>query len=291
MRDLTNLIVSQSYQYLIQISGSEFQDGLGNKITGSIELTASLAGNATSASYALTSTSASYANNANSASYALNSTSASYALNSTSASYALTSTSASYANNATTATTASYAISSSADNATLQDVTDKGNVTTNTITISGSEQCSLHIINNITGSGISFEDVNTTNNLQVGVGALGNILCLRGEGVVDTKVGSFGIITSNISASGYVSGSEFIGNLKGNASTATTASYALTASNAPNYTLSTTFNAFSSSISSSVDNKIAKDTGTTYNTYAIKSVTQAEYDALTPDANTLYFII
>lgn len=41
-----------------------------------------------------------------------------------------------------------------------------------------------------------------------------------------------------------------------------------------------------------VDNRIAKHTGATYTTNAIVTLTQAEYDAIvTPDANTLYFII
>jgi len=41
-----------------------------------------------------------------------------------------------------------------------------------------------------------------------------------------------------------------------------------------------------------VDTKLAKDNGTTYDTNFIKTVTQAEYDAIgTPDATTLYFIV
>ena len=39
------------------------------------------------------------------------------------------------------------------------------------------------------------------------------------------------------------------------------------------------------------DDKISKHVGATYTTNAIQTVTQAEYDALTPDASTLYFII
>jgi len=40
------------------------------------------------------------------------------------------------------------------------------------------------------------------------------------------------------------------------------------------------------------DTKLAKDNGTTYDTNFIKTVTQAEYDAIgTPDATTLYFIV
>ena len=37
--------------------------------------------------------------------------------------------------------------------------------------------------------------------------------------------------------------------------------------------------------------KISKNVGTTYTTGALASVTQAEYDALTPDSATIYFII
>jgi hypothetical protein len=40
-----------------------------------------------------------------------------------------------------------------------------------------------------------------------------------------------------------------------------------------------------------LDEKISKHVGATYTTNAIQTVTQAEYDALTPDASTLYFII
>lgn len=37
--------------------------------------------------------------------------------------------------------------------------------------------------------------------------------------------------------------------------------------------------------------KISKNVGTTYTTNALNTVTQAEYDALTPDATTIYFIV
>jgi hypothetical protein len=40
-----------------------------------------------------------------------------------------------------------------------------------------------------------------------------------------------------------------------------------------------------------LDDKISKHVGVTYSTNAIQTVTQAEYDALTPNASTLYFII
>lgn len=69
-RNLGPLNISQSYQGLVQISGSNIlTDGTGSLIS-SLDVTASFATNATSASYAT---------NATSASYALTSTSASYA--------------------------------------------------------------------------------------------------------------------------------------------------------------------------------------------------------------------
>jgi hypothetical protein len=48
-RNLSTLFISQSYQFLTQISGSELQDGLGNTITGSLAITSS---QAVSASFA-----------------------------------------------------------------------------------------------------------------------------------------------------------------------------------------------------------------------------------------------
>ena len=71
-RDLTNLYISQSFEFLTQISGSELQTGLGQTLTGSLLITASRADIATTA------TTASYVQNAASASYALT---ASFALN------------------------------------------------------------------------------------------------------------------------------------------------------------------------------------------------------------------
>jgi len=59
-RNLSTLFISQSYQFLTQVSGSELQDGLGNKITGSLLITSS---QAISASFATT---ASFALNAGS---------------------------------------------------------------------------------------------------------------------------------------------------------------------------------------------------------------------------------
>ena len=49
--------------------------------------------------------------------------------------------------------------------------------------------------------------------------------------------------------------------------------------------------ALSNSDWSAFNNKIAKDIGATYTTNAVKTVTAAEYAALTPNAQTLYFIV
>lgn len=46
-----------------------------------------------------------------------------------------------------------------------------------------------------------------------------------------------------------------------------------------------------SAVQTQVDSKIAKFDGTTYDINALSAVTQAEYDALTPSATTIYFII
>ena len=91
-RNLSTLNIKDTYEGLVQISGSILTDGTGSVIP-SIEATASFA---TSASYATTALSASYATTALSASFA---------------------------------TTASYAESSSADNLTLQQATDNGATT------------------------------------------------------------------------------------------------------------------------------------------------------------------
>jgi len=44
-------------------------------------------------------------------------------------------------------------------------------------------------------------------------------------------------------------------------------------------------------VSSAVADKLDKDTGTTYNVYALKAMTAAEYAAITPNPNTIYFVI
>ena len=131
-RDLTNLYIDETFQYLTQISGSNqdiLLDGVGNRIT-ELDITAS---NAVSSSYALT---ASYALNsvpqvsasyATSASYALNadnSISASYSVTAVSSSFANVSISASYSNVADTSISSSYALTASyAESAIAENVT------------------------------------------------------------------------------------------------------------------------------------------------------------------------
>ena len=120
-RNLTNLPISASFQYLLQVSGSEVNDGLGVDVD-SLNI---------SASYA---TSASIADTAGSATTA---TSASHAVQADNALAADTATSASHAVNADSAISSSYAVTASfAENAgagTLQEVTDAGNETTNAV--------------------------------------------------------------------------------------------------------------------------------------------------------------
>jgi len=70
-RNLTNLYISSSFQFLTQVSGSELQNGLGDKITGSLDITSSKADTATSASFATNATSASFSVTSISASYAV----------------------------------------------------------------------------------------------------------------------------------------------------------------------------------------------------------------------------
>ena len=116
-RNLGPLNIKDSYEGLVQISGSQLTDGSGSLISN-LEVTASHATTADasiSASYAQTSTSASHAliadvalNVPATASYALYAEVAGFATSSLSASYALTSTSASHALVADLSTTASY---------------------------------------------------------------------------------------------------------------------------------------------------------------------------------------
>jgi len=142
-RNLGPLNIKDSYEGLVQISGSQLTDGSGSLIP-SLDVTASFA---TSASHAIFADTAGFATDVNALYTAsvvdatisflkggggtfpitvnnvANAVSASYATTALSASYATTALSASFA------TTASYAESSSADNLTLQQATDNGATT------------------------------------------------------------------------------------------------------------------------------------------------------------------
>lgn len=48
--------------------------------------------------------------------------------------------------------------------------------------VSSTDQCVATFLNNQTGAGVTFQDLTTTNDETVGVGAFGDLLCLRGGG-------------------------------------------------------------------------------------------------------------
>ena len=133
-RNLTSLPISSSFQYLLQLSGSAVNDGIGNDVT-SLDITASQAGTAGYASTAGTAgfaTSASFADQSGTSGYAvlaLTSSHALYAEQSGTSGYADSALSASYA------TTASFALNVSTP--TLQEVTTEGNTTTDNIIAAG----------------------------------------------------------------------------------------------------------------------------------------------------------
>jgi hypothetical protein len=210
-QDLTNLNIKDTYEDLVQISGSNIlTDGLGNTINN-LSITSSHATTADSvisASFSQTSVSSSHALVSDLA------TTASYALTSTSSSYALT---ASYAENATIPT--------------LEEVLTAGNVGGGgqTIILSGSgiEQRTFStdsITSGIAGSDFTIQGGSSGAGLVLtGNGNLGNnyIKLNEASGIqISGSVKSFNDITAPT----------FSGSLYGNALTATTASYALTAS-------------------------------------------------------------
>lgn len=104
---------------------------------------------------------------------------------------------------------------------------------TGSLTVSSSEQCGIHIITDTVGSGISFEDSTTTNNLQVGVGALGNGLCLRSNGAIDNRITAVGFESTGsflITGSLTITGSAY-GNVESLSIASNTASLDLTRGN------------------------------------------------------------
>ena len=288
-RDLSNLYISQSFEALVQISGSVLTDGTGSEI-GNLTVSTSFADTSTSASYAAIATSASYALTA---SYAENAAGVPNALvtasvsdatiaflkgsgatfdltvnnvvNADSASVAVNATSASYASNASTAdsaTSASYALTASfAENADPFPYSGDA-VISGSLSISGS----LNIndgtaIDNATDTYAATDVKHVVTLTQAEYGALTpspDTLYIISDSVgIDTSVfattGS-NTFVGNQTVSGSItvqSGNQFIGDLFGgvtgnltgtaslatnaeNAANATSASYALTASYAEN---------------------------------------------------------
>ena len=151
--------------------------------------TASYVLNAVSSSYSLNSISASYALNSTSASYATNSTSASYATNSTSASYASNSTSASYALTADNAVSASYASTSSyADSFTVAGTLTAQTIIGQTITSS---------VEYVTGSTQFGSQLSNTHQFTGSVSITGSLAVNDGDVILTNQTSSMSVATAS----------------------------------------------------------------------------------------------
>ena len=228
-RNLTNLPISSSFQYLLQVSGSEVNDGLGNDVD-SLTITASHATQADNASVAATAviaSTASYVAGANVDGSVASATSASFATNATSASFATT---ASFALNVTPIDTGSFMVTGSVVDATLTftkadastfDVVvnnvDNANTASLVSTADGTARSGIHYI--------PFIDVRTSSGQQL---------------FADQQL-QYNPATDTIEA-----------NLDGTASFATSASHAITADTASFLPSDTNLNINSISASSAV---------------------------------------
>jgi hypothetical protein len=224
-RNLSNLFISQSYQFITQISGSELQDGLGNTITGSLLITSSRADNATSASQAI---SASYSNVATSASYALVSTSSSFAINANNAVSASVATSASFATTASFALNAGTTVSTSSLLVTASAVSNvitftKGDGSTFPVVVATGSATTVN-----TGSLLITASINdATTTYTKGDGST---FALTVNNVVNANSASLAANATSASFATTAISSSFATN----ANTATSASYAVSASQAQN---------------------------------------------------------
>jgi hypothetical protein len=268
-RNLTNLYISESFQYLIQVSGSELQTGLGTTLTGSLLITASRADLATTASYALNagatvSTSSllvtasavastitftkgdgstfnvivSQSGSVASASYAdfaVSSSRAVSASQATSASYSNTSTSASYA---LVSTTSSFAINANSASYALNSTSASFAVTASyalntgpTVSSSFASTASLALLNVLTASSTNDTITYTKGNATTFTNVINN--------VTQSVSASFATSASQaVSASFAVSSSRAVSSsFATSASVSTSASYANTATSA-SYALS-----------------------------------------------------
>lgn len=275
-RNLSSLFISQSYQFLLQKSGSELQDGLGNTITGSLAITASLATNATSASYALFATTASYATNASQSLTSFSASNASQAALATTASYAVvagSAISASFSTTAATATSASYALTASyALNAT---------VTVNTSSLLVTASAAQNVVTFTKGDGSTFP-------VTIATGS-----------AVTVNTGSLmvtGSVSSNTLTFTKGDGSTF--NLTVNTGSAAASAFPYTGSALITGSLGVTGSVSISgslSVSGSIGgNVIGNNTDTFTGSNPVRQIvtlTQAEYNALgSPNVNTFYII-
>ena len=188
-RNLGPLNIKDSYEGLVQISGSDqLTDGSGSLIS-SLDI---LASTATSASHAVIADSA------------------------------LTATSASHAVNSDTAISSSYALTASfAENVstpTLQQVTTEGATTDQAIEIDGSATSQLTILKNgqnnvrfITSDSLNALVFNASGSQEARIdfSSIPGEIETTGDLTLDTQGGK--VIATDISASGYISASEFIG--------------------------------------------------------------------------------
>jgi hypothetical protein len=322
--NLTGQTIASTYQELVLISGSVLSDGTGSDIT-SLDLTASnavSASSAVSASHALvaddalTATSASYALSASHAENADTATSASHALNADSALTALTATSASHALNADAALTALTATSAShalnADAALTANTSISASFATTAsyaLNVPAIDSGSFMLTGSVAGNILTFEKVDgNTFSLTVDTGSAalvdtGSLLVtasISDATITFTKgdASTFDITVNNVvnasSASVAISASHAL-----NADTATSASFATTASYALNAVdpfpftgdavISGSLNV-SSSIGASNVITNQTDTFTPPKAYEIVTLTTAEYNGITPNSNTLYYI-
>jgi len=221
-RNLTNLYISQSFEFLVQISGSELQNGLGSTLTGSLLITSSKADTATSASFATT---ASYVASVVSASYAVSS---SFSSTSTSASYASSALSSSYA------VTASYALNGGGGSTNTGSLLVTASATANVITFTKGDG-STFPVTVATGSAVSASYATTAslalNNVVTSSTTNATITFTKGDGTTyDNVINNVVNATSAsiaVSASAAISASRATS--AATADTATTASYVLNA--------------------------------------------------------------
>jgi len=216
-RNLTNLPISASFQYLTQISGSELTDGLGADID-SLNISASYA---TSASHAIFADTAGFATDVNALYTASVSDATISFLKGGGGTFPITVDNVANATSASYATTASFALNVTTPS--LQEVTDVGSISTNPLQVAtGGQSSTLSGVELSTNGGSFTVTGGTTTN---------GFLTLRANDTNDvilTLNGATNKITSNVD----ISAPTFTGNLVGNANTATSSSHAIFADTA-----------------------------------------------------------